>query len=181
MLATEINTSDIPFLFTNFKQKIKEKHWLRQVKECKTAIRGNLLLKAYLQKEYEIAYQLSHMSDLAHQYGRIPPAYCMDRTIYPAVGFMAQVLSAIKQLAPADADRVLGRVKGAFKNPDDMRALRLELTAATHFIRRGKTVSWPEITGTGRFDLLVEGLGTGALEVECKSISADKGRKIHRR
>lgn len=181
MLATEINTSDIPFLFTNFKQKIKEKHWLRQVKECKTAIRGNLLLKAYLQKEYEIAYQLSHMSDLAHQYGRIPPAYCMDRTIYPAVGFMAQVLSAIKQLAPADADRVLGRVKGAFKNPDDMRALRLELTAATHFLRRGKTVSWPEITGTGRFDLLVEGLGTGALEVECKSISADKGRKIHRR
>jgi hypothetical protein len=62
-----------------------------------------------------------------------------------------------------------------------MRALRLELTAATHFIRRGKRVSWPEITGTGRFDLLVEGLGTGTLEVECKSISTDKGRKIHRR
>lgn len=181
MLATEIHTSDIPFFFTNFEQEIKEKYWLRQVKECNAAIRGNPLLKAYLQKEYEIAYQLSHMSDLAHQYGGIPSAHCMDRTIYPAVGFMAQVLSATKQLAPADADRVLGRVKGAFKNPDDMRALRLELTAATHFIRRGKKVGWPEITGTGRFDLLVEGLGTGALEVECKSISMDKGRKVHRR
>ncbi|HVX05242.1 MAG TPA: hypothetical protein VHA71_09000 [Rhodanobacteraceae bacterium] len=181
MLTTAIHTSDIPQLFTEFAQEIEEEYWLRQVSNCEAAIRGNPLLKEYLQNEYELAYQLSHMSDLARRHGRIPLATRNDRTIYPAVGFIAQALSAIRELAPAEADQVRGRVRGAFKNPDDMRALRLELVTATHFIRSGKKVSWPEITGTGRFDLMVEGLGMGALEVECKSISNDKGRKIHRR
>jgi hypothetical protein len=35
--------------------------------------------------------------------------------------------------------------------------------------------------GSGTFDLLVEDLGPNGLEVECKSISDDKGRRIHRR
>lgn len=181
MLATEIHTPDIPRLFTDFAQEINEKHWLRQVRESKAAIRGNPLLKTLLEDEYEIAYQLSHMSELVHRHGSIPSANCADRSAYPAVAFMAQALSAIRGLAPAEANQVRGRVTGAFNNPEDMRALRMELTTATHFIRRGNKVSWPEITGAGTFDLLVEDVGVGGLEVECKSISNDKGRKIHRR
>lgn len=181
MLTTEIHTLDIPQIFTDFSHEINEKHWLRQVRESKAAICGNPLLKTLLESEYEIAYQLSHMSDLVHRHGRIPYANCVDREAYPAVAFMAQALSAIRELAPTEAKRVRGRVTGAFNNPEDMRALRMELTTATHFIRRGNKVTWPEITGTGSFDLLVEGIGTGGLEVECKSISSDKGRKIHRR
>ncbi len=61
-----------------------------------------------------------------------------------------------------------------------MRALRLELVVATHFLRRGVRVTWPEVEGTGRFDLLLTSLGPSGLEVECKAISRDKGRKIHR-
>jgi hypothetical protein len=53
--------------------------------------------------------------------------------------------------------------------------------AATHFVRRGHSIGWPEMEGLGRFDLLVKDLGTSGLEIECKSISEDKGRKIHRR
>lgn len=181
MLTTEIHTQDIPQIFTAFSREVNEKHWLRQVRESKAAIRGNPLLKTLLESEYEIAYQLSHMSDLVHRHGHIPYANCADPAVYPAVAFMAQALSAIRELAPIEAKRVRGRVTGAFNNPEDMRALRMELTTATHFIRRGNKVTWPEMTGIGSFDLLVEGIGTGGLEVECKSISNDKGRKIHRR
>lgn len=61
-----------------------------------------------------------------------------------------------------------------------MRGLRLELTAATHFSKRGHSVIWAEEEGIGTFDLLIEDIGPNGLEVECKSISTDKGRKIHR-
>jgi hypothetical protein len=62
-----------------------------------------------------------------------------------------------------------------------MRGLRLELSAATHFARRARKFAWPEMTGEGTFDLLVQDVGPRGLEIECKAIPEDKGRKIHKR
>ncbi len=62
-----------------------------------------------------------------------------------------------------------------------MHGLHLELQAATHFARRGHRVAWHREKNGGSFDLLIEDLGSSGLEVECKSISANKGRRIHRR
>ena len=63
-----------------------------------------------------------------------------------------------------------------------MSGLRLELSIATHFLRRGCSLIWPEFSdqssGKPSFDLLVEDLGTDGLEIECKSVSNDKGRRI---
>ena len=63
-----------------------------------------------------------------------------------------------------------------------MSGLRLELSLATHFLRRGCSLIWPEFSdqssGKPSFDLLVEDLGTDGLEIECKSVSNDKGRRI---
>lgn len=61
-----------------------------------------------------------------------------------------------------------------------MHGLRLELQATTHFTRRGHRVSWHRASEAGTFDLLVEDLGPSGLEVECKSISENKGRRVHR-
>jgi hypothetical protein len=104
-----------------------------------------------------------------------------NEQLYPAASFAAQVLSFIDASPKPLAEQFRRRVHGAFKNPDDMRGLRLELMAATHFLRRGRQVSWPEMTGEGNFDLLVSDVGPDGLEVECKSISVDKGRRIHKR
>jgi len=82
---------------------------------------------------------------------------------------------------PVESERLRKRVAGALQNPNDMRALRLELTVATHFVRRGRRLRWPEMTGEGTFDLLVPDMANDGVEVECKSVSDDKGRNIHRR
>lgn len=181
MLVTELHTTDIPDLFSRFVREIDDKHWMRQVQKCNEEIRGNRLLKKYLHAEYEIAYQLSQLTELVRKYRSIPHERCENEAIYPAVGFAAQVLSAMEGFGRDGGKRFLRRVHGAFRNPDDMRGLRLELSVATHFIRSGEQVGWPETTGGGNFDLLIESLGAEGLEIECKSISADKGRKIHRR
>jgi hypothetical protein len=62
-----------------------------------------------------------------------------------------------------------------------MRALRLELSAATHFARRGRKVKWPKLAKVGSIDLCIEDVGPLGLEIECKSISEDKGRKVSKR
>jgi hypothetical protein len=182
MLTTEMHTRDIPALYQRFEKEVGAKHWRNRVAQCKAEIKGNQLLNDYLCRENCIAFQLDHLADLVERYGPVVPIRMIENpAIYPAVTFAAQIVSLIDASPRDDAVRIVRRVHGAFRNPDDMRGLCLELQAATHFVQRGMKVSWPETCETGTFDLLVEGIGRGGLEVECKSISSDKGRRIHTR
>jgi hypothetical protein len=181
MLALDVHTAQVPDAFQRFSAVIGEEHWRRRVHHCKEEMKGNVFLREYLVRENEIAFQLDHLSELAHRFGRIPLAEAENHSVYPALSLVVQTLSVLGASKKDDAERFRRRLHGAFKNPADMRGLRLELVAATHFARRGRRISWPETTGTGTFDLLVEGDGHAPLEVECKSIGEDKGRRLHRR
>jgi hypothetical protein len=182
MLTTELYLHDIPVVYQRFVQAIGAKHWQDRVMLCNAEIAGNERLRDHLLDENEVAYQLAHLDKLTAQFGqRIPVNELESPWTFPAVSFMAQILSLLSIYPPAEAERLKRRVHGALKNPDDMRGLRLELAAATHFTLRGKKVSWPEVDGLGTFDLLVEDIGSDGLEIECKAISNNKGRKIHAR
>lgn len=181
MLKVELHTNEIPDLFVRFKDVIDERYWLKRITSIKEEIRGHSLLADFLSNVNAIAIALTRCSNLVHRYGRIPMQEAKNRDLYPAMSLAAQVLSIMDHSSKIEATKLVQRMRGAFKNPDDMRAIQLEIMAATHFVLRGHSISWPEMEGLGRFDLLVNDLGTNGLEVECKSISEDKGRKIHRR
>jgi hypothetical protein len=176
----ELHTEDIPDLFQQFSSLVGSQHWKKRVDLIKSEAKGNRLLRDYLLDANSIAFGLQSCSELTSRFGRIPVKDMDCSAIYPCMALAAQVLSIAESSSPIQARRLARRVHGALKNPDDMRALLLELTAATHFLRRGLKISWPEMKGTGNMDLLVEGIGISGLEVECKSISNDKGKKIHR-
>lgn len=182
MPKTEMNTRDIPGLYRRFEKEVGATHWRNRVAQCKAEIKGNQFLANYLRGENSIAFQLEHLGALIEQHGQAIPIRVIENpAIYPAVTFAAQVVSLMDASSRHDADRLVRRVHGAFRNPDDMRGLCLELQAATHFIHLGMQISWPETSGIGTFDLLVEGIGLNGLEVECKSVSTEKGRRIHTR
>ena len=181
MLMTEMHTARIPGIYRRFADVIGDRHWKNRVAQLKQEMKGNRFLAEHLKRENAIAFQLDHLRELTVKFGGIPTQESNNHFIYPAMSFAAQVLS-IRDASPGElAEQFKRRVHGAFRNPDDMRGLRLELSAATHFARRGHKVIWPEMSGAGTFDLFVEDIGPHGLEVECKSISGDKGRKIHRR
>ena len=181
MLMTEMHTARIPGIYRRFADVIGDRHWKNRVAQLKQEMKGNRFLAEHLKRENAIAFQLDHLRELVVKFGGVPTQESNNHFIYPAMSFAAQVLS-IKDASPGElAEQLKRRVHGAFRNPDDMRGLRFELSAATHFARRGHKVIWPEMRGTGTFDLFVEDIGPHGLEVECKSISGDKGRKIHRR
>jgi len=181
VLKVEIRTDEIPDIFARFKEVIDERYWLRRLVSIKSDIRGQPFLANHLTGENSIAFSLSRCSDFMKRYGRIPMQEAENHDLYPAMSLAAQVLSIMDHSSSKEARKLVQRMRGAFKNPDDMRAIQLELMVATHFVLRGHEISWPEMDGLGTFDLLVKDLGTSGLEVECKSASGDKGRKIHRR
>jgi len=180
-VQVELHTGDIPSVFERFSNLIGDQHWRKRVDLLKAEIKGNRLLKEYLTQENEIAFSLQASTELKKRFGRFPVHQLDCSPFYPCMAFAAQILSIAEASGSAQRAQLVRRVHGALKNPDDMRGLRLELTAATHFLRRGLDVQWPEMIGGGTMDLVVPGLGPQGLEIECKSISDDKGRKIHRR
>lgn len=186
MLTVELHTQDIPGVYDRFAHLVGEQHWSKRVRAIEDEIRGNSLLRGLLHQENAIAYQLERLKKLHGQFGGNFVKAHEEHAHYPAASLAAQVLSVVDASEPKVGKRLVRRLHGAFKNPAEMRAMRVELMAATHFLRAGRKVSWPEMTeapatGAGTFDLLIDDIGPDGLEVECKSISDQKGRRVTRR
>ena len=187
MLTLELNTRDIPAIYERFAREIGVRNWKERVSIVKQEIKGNPFLQKHHLQESAIAFQLEQLRELQQRFGRAPVMAYNDHSHYPAASFAAQVLSVIDASSHTLAERFRARVRAGLRtNPADLRGLRLELMTATHFLRAGNKVIWPEMSsqyveGQRVCDLLVENLGPLGLELECKSFSNDKGRKITRR
>ncbi|WP_461573249.1 hypothetical protein [Thiobacillus sp.] len=167
-------------MYRRLESAIGAGHWQGAVARQEEAIRSNHFLGDYLRSEYAIAYQLDRLRRLVAGFGTVPHEACNDPSIFPSLAFAAQVLEVLERSTVKQARAFVKRVRTAFSSSENMHGLRLELQAATHFARRGQRVVWHRVNNGGSFDLLIEDLGPSGLEVECKSISENKGRKIHR-
>ena len=181
MPATEMTTAKVPGVYRRLASAIGAEHWQGAVARQEEAIRSNYFLGDYLRSEYAIAYQLDRLRTLVARFGTVPHETCNDPSVFPALGFAAQVLGVLERSTVKQARAFVKRVQTAFSNSENMHGLRLELQAATHFVRRGHRVAWHRVKNEGSFDLLIEDLGPNGLEVECKSISENTGRRIPRR
>jgi hypothetical protein len=181
MPAIEMTTAEVPGVYRRFASAIGATHWEAAVARQEDAIRSNHFLGDYLRSEYAIAYQLDRLRRLVARFGTVPHEDCNEPSIFPSLAFAAQVLEVLDRSTVKQAKTFVKRVRTAFSNSENMHGLRLELLAATHFVRRGHRVAWHRKKNGGSFDLLIEDLGPSGLEVECKSISENKGRRIHRR
>ena len=168
-------------MYRRLASAIGAEHWQGAVARQEEAIRSNHFLGDYLRSEYAIAFQLDRLRRLVAGYGTVPHQACNDPSIFPSLAFAAQVLGVLERSTNKQASAFVKRVRTAFSRSGELHGLRLELQAATHFARQGQRVSWHRGKAEGTFDLLIEDLGPAGLEVECKSISEDKGRRIHRR
>ena len=184
MVSTELYLSDASLFYKRFVDLIGANNWHDRVKQCKAEIVGNEQLRQHLESENEVAFGLVELGALVEQCGHHVPSEYLERAgLLPVIAFMAQIMSICDSTSRKEANRLVRRVHGAFKNPDDMRGLRLELTTASHFTRKGYKVRWPDSPADNKpsFDLLIEDIGNGGLEVECKAVSDNKGRKVHQR
>lgn len=181
MPAIQMTTAEVPRMYRRLATAIGAEHWQGAVARQEDAIRANHFLGDYLRSEYNIAYQLDRLRKLVDRFGSVPHEVCSDPGIFPSLAFAAQVLRVLELSSARHAKAFVRRVRNTFSSSEEMHGLRLELQAATHFTRRGHRVAWHRVKNEGSFDLLIDDLGPSGLEVECKSISENKGRRIHRR
>lgn len=179
--ASQMTTAEVTGVYRCLASAIGAAHWQGAVARQEEAIRSNHFLADHLRSKYAIAYQLDWLRRLVARFGTVPHEACNDKSNSPSLGFAAEVLEVLRYSTFKQAKEFIKRVRAAFSSSENMHGLQLELQAATHFVRRGQRVAWHRPNNGGTFDLLIEDLGLNGLEVECKSISEDKGRRIHRR
>lgn len=176
---TEIQSHEFPRLFDEFEALVGERSWLKRARAIDNEIKGKPLLREFLVRENRIAFALRELTEQKRSSGRIADMRIQSKGQYDAYALVAQFMQLHRTLPHDQAKALLGRLRGAFANLDDLRGLQFEWMIATHLVKRGYDVALPRVD-QGTHDFLASREGE-FFDVECKSISNDKGRQIHER
>jgi hypothetical protein len=122
---------------------------------------------------------ISFQANVWQKEGRLRPELT-DELILAALNFAATTVEVHDQLSARGKQVLEGRLRDALKADTGFAPVYLELDLAQRLMDSGYDVEFVDMEGTRQFDLLFRRNGfTG--EVECKSLSADAGRQIHRK
>jgi hypothetical protein len=97
-----------------------------------------------------------------------------------ALHFAGMVVEVFGRLTQSGRTALQGRIRDSLQAESGFAALYFEMDMALRLMADGFEVDFPDLEGRARYDLEFS-KGAIAGEVECKSLSADAGRKIHRK
>jgi hypothetical protein len=185
LLSPELHQEQIPSIFAQFQQAVGEITWLDRAAAVREEIIANAWLREPLLEQNRVVLSLSECSTAAaNNRNTLPWDLTGDPKLREALVFAWQTLlliDAARKISKKRANILTSRIKEAIRQPRMLQAMQLEAQVATHFLVLGKRVIFPELgNGHERFDVLIEDLGPVGLEIECKVVTYDKGRKIHR-
>lgn len=103
-----------------------------------------------------------------------------DGRILAALNFAASTVEVHAKLSQRGRQVLEGRLRDSLKAKTGFAPLYLEIDLAQRLMDGGYDVEFTDIEGRAQFDLLFS-RGSFVGEVECKSLSADAGRQIHRK
>jgi hypothetical protein len=94
-------------------------------------------------------------------------------------GFVSALTRVYANLSSQAQGRLRGAVRGGLNSESGLAPVALEMAVATHLSNAGFEVDFVDLEGRQRFDLLARKEGI-ELEVDCKTVSGDVGRPVHR-
>lgn len=108
------------------------------------------------------------------------PGVAFDPISSRALRFVQTIVEVHKSLPSTGQRQLEGRIRDAMQAETGFAALYQEMEIAAVLINQGFDVQFPDLENTDRADLAFQYAGIGGA-IECKALSADAGRKIHRK
>lgn len=156
-----------------------EKLWMKRLDQLDFDQRTShfrwKIVSDYHWLEMEIGFQ----TDVLAKEGRLRHDL-VDELIMASLNFAATTVEIHSHLSPKGRQVQEGRLRDALKAENGFAPIYLEFDLAQRLMDHGYDVEFMDLEGKGQFDLLFcRGIFAG--EVECKSLSVDAGRPIHRK
>jgi hypothetical protein len=175
-------TSDINSLAASipaFISLVGDDRWHRRIEHLDKERRKSFFLWRIVADYHWLEMAISHQAAILQQKGHLLVA-SMDNKALAALDFAASLVQAHAGLS-AGGKRVLeGRLRDCLKAEAGFAPISLEMDFAARLMAADYNVRFADMEGSGQFDLEITN-GSFLGEVECKSISADAGRRIHRK
>ncbi len=177
-IKTDRAHGEIPLIISNLKSIVGWKVWDDRVKALISQTRANPLWPDFIQDRHglELAFH-----DIMHHYrfrGKYPWAQsAKEQDFYSFATLFTEVY---KRLGPQGQGRLRGMLQSGLEKECGLGPIAYEMQVAAHLMSRGFAVFFHDLECGGGFDFLATS-GTTSVEIECKYISTDLGRKLHRR
>jgi hypothetical protein len=118
--------------------------------------------------------------ELGRRQEQTPPKVEPDPISSRTLRFAQTIVEVYRSLPPVGQRQLEGRIRDALQAETGFAALYQEMDIATVLINQGFDVRFPDLENSGRADISFQQAGASGA-IECKALSADAGRKIHRK
>ena len=158
---------------------VGKERWFKRVDHLDTVQNQSPFQRKIVKDYHWLEMAISFQSDVVAKEGRLRPELT-DALHLTALNFIATTVEVHAQLSQVGQRNLVGRLRDGLQAETGYASLYLELDLAQRLMDEGFDVDFVDMESTAHFDLLFRrGAFTG--EVECKSLSTDAGRQIHRK
>jgi hypothetical protein len=158
---------------------VGEKRWFKRLDQLDAEQRKSPFRWKIISDYHWLEMAIGFQHDVLKKEGVLRPDL-VDELIIAALNFAATTVEVHARLSRVGQKALEGRLRDCLKAETGYASLYLELDLGQRLMDAGCEVSFADMDGTAQFDLLFSN-ETFAGEVECKSLSADAGRQIHRK
>lgn len=153
--------------------------WKRRFETFENWITDNPLLENFIAERYPIELAMAHLIGHSNATGRIQTKIASVNQ-YRLFAFVSMTARVYQRVGKDAQMRIAGILRDGLKSNKGLSPFVAEMVIAAHLMARGFDVQFHDLELGNGFDFLAakEGL---ELEIECKHISGDVGRQIHKR
>jgi|TARA_Y100000031_G_C8211109_1_gene381011 hypothetical protein len=170
---------DLPKIVPIFIGIIGQETWRRRIGELENTQAASPIFEKYVAEVHALELELAQLLKRKKVTGRFPKRSEVLE-LNRLLALIRMVVGVYTRLGEAGKRRVQGMLIDALKSDRGFNSLEHEMGIAAQLMRKGFDVEFVDIENSERFDFLAR-LRETEVEVECKTISYDLGRKVHRR
>jgi hypothetical protein len=174
-----LSTDEAPRLLDAFLRILGREPWLKRYRTLRQQVRGNPLMAEFVARHHDLELAMGRWLEAEASGGPLSP-HIRTPSDYALFSFVAAVSQVYGELEAAGRNRLVGTLRDGLNTDRGLRPFQNEIETAIHLIRAGfDVVFWDMEQGDG-FDFLAV-RDNIELEVECKSVSGDLGKRVHTR
>lgn len=173
---------DIPRYLSPFLKIVGYQNLKQRVEAFHKRMEADYFAEHLISRRHLLELTLWRVISRYRKYGKLPSLFTphggFDHSILRAYSFITMLIQIHENLTPPAQRRLSGRIKHAFNDENDFSSLWQEIFVFGNLMQFECEIACNDLEMGGGFDFLVTREGV-EFEVECKSISNDKGRQIH--